>query len=203
MSERPRAPDSTVDVAIGRSEPPSADLARERVLLEAARDAIEAAVLGRAAKRSHEESLAALQQPGASFVTLRKADGSLRGCIGELEAQRPLIESIRYCAVGAALRDPRFPPVSPDELRELLLGISVLTPARLIAGPHEIEIGTHGVLIERGHHRGVLLPEVALEQAWDAETFLAYTCRKAGLAIDAWREPGTQIRVFTTVKIAE
>lgn len=174
-----------------------------RALLTAARDAIEAAVLGREERRAAEERAPALQRSGASFVTLRSADGSLRGCIGELEARRPLVESVRGCAVGAALRDPRFSPLEPGELPGLRVAISVLTPAEPASGPEAIEVGRHGLLIERGPYRGVLLPEVALEQGWDAATFLAHTCRKAGLPPDAWRDPGTRVSVFETVKLTE
>ncbi|MCZ7684837.1 MAG: AmmeMemoRadiSam system protein A [Sandaracinaceae bacterium] len=179
-------------------------LAREgRVLLRAARDAIEAAVTGRAERRAPEEQGATLLEPGASFVTLRGPDGALRGCIGELEARRSLVESVRGCAVGAALRDPRFPPVHASELAGLRVAISVLTPARPIDGPDDVEVGRHGLLVERGPYRGVLLPEVAAEQRWDAATFLAQTCRKAGLPADAWRDPETQLSAFETVKLAE
>lgn len=174
-----------------------------RTLLRAARDAIEAAVTGRAERRGDEEGSPELQLPGASFVTLRGPDGSLRGCIGELEARRPLVESVRGCAVGAALRDPRFAPVDAAELSGLRVGISVLTPAQPLSDPLAIEIGRHGLLIERGPYRGVLLPEVAIEQGWDAPTFLAHTCRKAGLPPDAWREPETRVSVFETVKLIE
>jgi AmmeMemoRadiSam system protein A len=172
-------------------------------LLRAARDAIEAAVIGRGEQRSHEEDAPALRRLGASFVTLRTRAGELRGCIGELEARRPLVESVRSCAIGAALRDPRFAPVRADELDALAIAISVLTPASVVRGPSDIEIGRHGILVERGLQRGVLLPEVATDQGWDAETFLGCTCRKAGLGADAWRDAATTIRVFETVKLAE
>lgn len=174
-----------------------------RALLRAARDAIEAAVLGRSERRGVEESAPALHRTGASFVTLRSADGALRGCIGELEPRRPLVDSVRGCAVSAALRDPRFAPVSPDELPGLRIGISVLTPTERVRGPEDVEIGRHGILIEQDFARGVLLPEVALEQGWDAETFVAHTCRKAGLTPDAWRDPRTAVHVFETVKLSD
>lgn len=172
-------------------------------LLFAARDAITAAVTGREPRHHPSEDARALRGPGAAFVTLRSPDGSLRGCIGELEARRPLVESVRACAESAALRDPRFHPVTEEELGGLHIGISVLTPSVPLRRPTDLEIGRHGLLIERDAHRGVLLPEVATEQRWDVETFLAATCRKAGLAADAWRQPGTRVWVFETIKIAE
>ncbi len=173
------------------------------MLLRAARDAIEAAVTGRPEHRTPEESAPALIEPGASFVTLRGPGGALRGCIGEIEPRRPLIESVRGCAVSAALRDPRFAPLAADELDGLSIAISVLTAPERVRGPEDVEVGRHGVLIERGAHRGVLLPEVAVEQRWDAVTFVAHTCHKAGLPADAWSDPTTRVSVFETVKLAE
>ncbi|HJL17285.1 MAG TPA: AmmeMemoRadiSam system protein A [Sandaracinaceae bacterium LLY-WYZ-13_1] len=170
-------------------------------LLAAARDAIEAVVRHRPPHPHPAEAGEAFQRDGAAFVTLRTPDGELRGCIGELEARRPLIESVRGCAVSAALRDPRFAPVRPDELAGLRIGLSLLTPARPVRGPEDVEVGRHGVIVERGPHRGVLLPEVGREQGWDAPTFVAATCRKAGLPMDAWRDPQTRVSVFETVKI--
>jgi AmmeMemoRadiSam system protein A len=172
-------------------------------LLRAARDAIEAAVHGRSERRASDEDTPALRRSGAAFVTLRLTNGELRGCIGELEARRPLVDSVRSCAIGAALRDPRFAPVSRAELDDLRIAISVLTPATPVQGPSEVEIGRHGVIVERGSLRGVLLPEVAPEQGWDAETFVAYTCKKAGLTPDAWREAATRLCVFETSKLLE
>ncbi|HEY8427449.1 MAG TPA: AmmeMemoRadiSam system protein A [Sandaracinaceae bacterium] len=174
-----------------------------RVLLAAARDAIEAAVLGRKERRAPEESSPALARHRASFVTLRRADGALRGCIGELEARRPLIDSVRGCAVSAALRDPRFSPVTAGELDGIVIAVSVLTPAVPVRGVEHVIVGRHGVVIERGARRGVLLPEVAVEQGWDAATFVAHTCRKAGLPADAWLDPETRVSVFETVKLTE
>ncbi len=174
-----------------------------RALLRAARDAIEAAVLRREERPGDEEDAPAMRALGAAFVTLRREDGELRGCIGELEARRPLVDSVRGCAASAALRDPRFSPMTPPELSGLRIGISVLTPAEPVQGPEDVEVGVHGVIVERGIRRGVLLPEVAVEQGWDAETFVSYCCRKAGLPPDAWRDPETTIEVFETVKLTD
>ena len=180
-----------------------ADVHRREALLSAARDAIEAAVLGRSPRPVVAEATPALLRHAASFVTLRKLDGALRGCIGELEAHRPLIDSVRACAVGAALRDPRFPPVTRDELEAVRIGISVLTAPEEVRAPAGIEVGRHGLLVQRGERRGVLLPEVAPEQGWDTDAFLAQTCRKAGLPAEAWRDLGTRVSVFETIKLAE
>lgn len=171
------------------------------ILRDAARDALEAAVLGRPPRPAEREGAPDLLASGAAFVTLRRKDGSLRGCIGELEARRPLIESVRANAIAAATRDPRFPPVTADEVADLCIAISVLTPPRQVADAHDVVVGRHGLLIRRGEQRGVLLPEVATDQGWDRETFLAATCRKAGLPTDAWRQPDTALMVFETIKL--
>lgn len=174
---------------------------REDVLRAAARDAIEAHVLGRPPSRSMLEEAPDLRGWAATFVTLRSADGTLRGCIGELDARRPLVESVRGNAVSAAVRDPRFSPVGPDELDGLQIALSVLTPPRIVGDASDVVVGRHGLIVERGPRRGVLLPEVAVDHGWDRETFLAATCRKAGLSLDAWRDPETRLAVFETVKV--
>lgn len=173
---------------------------RPEVLLAAARDAVEAAVVGRRPNTSLTEGAPFAQALGAAFVTLRSPDGSLRGCIGELSARRPLVESVRSCAISAATRDPRFPPVTRDEVEGLRIFISVLTPPRRLHDPSELEVGRHGVLIERGEHRGVFLPEVATDHGWSREELLAAVCQKARLPPDAWRDPEAVISVFETLK---
>lgn len=136
----------------------------------------------------------ALCQPCGAFVTLRKGK-NLRGCIGVTEANKPLYLTVRECAVWAALHDPRFPPVTKREVRDLSLEISVLSPLSDIA-PEDIEVGRHGLVISRGGLRGLLLPQVPAEWNWDREQFLEGTCRKAGLPRDAWRQ-GATIQAFT------
>src|SRR5262249_21657913 len=112
----------------------------------------------------------------------------LRGCIGHIEADRPLAHVVAQCAVSACSTDPRFPPVSVRELNEIDIELSLLGPLEAITSPDQIEIGRHGLVVERDRHRGLLLPQVATEWKWDAPTFLAQTCRKAGLAPDAWKQ---------------
>lgn len=175
---------------------------RPEVLLAAARDAIEAAVFGRPPNGTMLEGAPFAQAHGAAFVTLRCPDGSLRGCIGELVARRALVDSVRSCAVSAATRDSRFSPVTRDEIDGLRILISVLTPSWRLDDRTKLEVGRHGVLVERGDHRGVFLPEVATDHGWSREELLAAVCRKAGLPTDAWRDPDTEIRVFETLKYA-
>jgi AmmeMemoRadiSam system protein A len=141
-----------------------------------------------------------LERRGA-FVTLHKGR-SLRGCIGTFDASDPLLSTVQRMAIAAATSDPRFPPVTADELDDLHLEISVLSPLRRVRAD-EVEVGVHGVYITRGMFRGVLLPQVATEHGWDRETFLEHTCIKAGLSPDAWRDPETRIEVFNAEVFAE
>ena len=135
------------------------------------------------------------------FVTLHKRD-RLRGCIGVVEAFEPLGESIARCAANAALHDPRFSPVRLEELPELEVELSLLSPLEPIL--HEnIEIGKHGLLISQGPKRGLLLPQVAVEHKLGRDQFLDETCRKAGLSANAWQEPDTQILGFTCEVFSE
>jgi AmmeMemoRadiSam system protein A len=120
------------------------------------------------------------------FVSLHQA-GVLRGCIGRLDARDPLGLTVAEVAVSAATADPRFPPVSSRELEQLHIELSVLGPREPIFGPDDVEIGRHGLMVESGARRGVLLPQVATEWNWDAHRFVVETCRKAGLSADAWQ----------------
>lgn len=137
-----------------------------------------------------------LTERGA-FVTLKKK-GELRGCIGFIEPLFPLYEAVARAAIYAATEDPRFKPATEDELRELEIEISVLTPLQKIENPRLIQVGKHGLLIARGQNKGLLLPQVAIEQKWDRETFLSQACLKAGLPPDAWKK-GAEIYVFEAI----
>jgi AmmeMemoRadiSam system protein A len=122
-----------------------------------------------------------------AFVTLR-IRGELRGCIGYPEPELPLIEAVERCAASAAVSDPRFPPVSLSEWEQIDLEISVLGPIEPVGGIPEIEVGRHGLIVEFGRRRGLLLPQVAVEWQWNASEFAAQTCTKAGLPRDAWHK---------------
>ena len=135
------------------------------------------------------------------FVTLH-VRGRVRGCIGVVEPQETLGESIMRCAAGAALHDPRFSPLRTKELGDLLVEISLLSTPEPIR-PEEIEIGKHGLIVVCGAKRGLLLPQVATEHGLDPQRFLEETCRKAGLPPEVWREPGTQILGFTCEVFSE
>jgi len=168
-------------------------------LLELARAALEEAVrLGRVSQVA--EPAEALRTPCGAFVTLTRGR-HLRGCIGHIEALKPLHATVRECARAAALDDPRFDPVTPSELPFLQLEISILSPLLDVA-PQQVEVGRHGLLISRGSRRGLLLPQVAVEWNWDREKFLEETCLKAGLPADAWQH-GARIQAFTAEVLKE
>ena len=128
----------------------------------------------------------ALSAPGAAFVTLRSG-GRLRGCIGYTELHAPLYRTVQECIVAAATEDPRFSRVTAGETGGVRIEISVLTPL-LPVRPEDVQAGVHGLMIQKGPKRGLLLPQVAVEHGWDRETFLAQVCAKAGLPADAWKE---------------
>ncbi len=121
-----------------------------------------------------------------AFVTFKK-DGHLRGCIGSMVGDGPLYLTVARMARAAAFEDPRFPPVTAAEASALELDISVLGPLTRCPEPSLVRVGRHGLLVRQGYRSGVLLPQVPVEWGWDRETFLAQTCRKAGLPSDAWR----------------
>jgi AmmeMemoRadiSam system protein A len=129
------------------------------------------------------------------FVTLH-VRGRLQGCIGVTEAKEPLGEAIVRCAVSAALEDPRFAPMTPDQLAGLSIEISLLSALEPIS-PEAIEIGRHGVFIQLHAQRGLLLPQVAIEHQLTREQFLEETCRKAGLRREAWQDPEARLQGFT------
>jgi len=137
-----------------------------------------------------------LKEKSGAFVTLKK-DGRLRGCIGYIEAKKPLYKTIEEMAIAAAFNDPRFPPLMRDELERLTLEISVLTPLKIIKNISEIVVGVHGIYIEISNRSGLLLPQVAIEYKWDVWTFLEETCCKAGLSPDAWKDEDTKIYIFS------
>jgi AmmeMemoRadiSam system protein A len=163
------------------------DAGERKSLLEIARRAVEGYV--RDGKVPREDVGGKIAAPGAAFVTLTKR-GRLRGCIGYTDAVAPLFRVVQECAVAAATEDPRFPRVSPQELPDLHLEISVLTPLFPIR-PEEVEVGRHGLMVTQGRMRGLLLPQVPVEQGWDRETFLDQVCAKAGLPPSAWRHGAT------------
>ena len=143
-----------------------------------------------------------LLKPAAAFVTIYRR-GMLRGCIGHILADKPLYQVVCEMVVAAATVDPRFPRVLEAELPETTLEISVLSPFEITTDFSTICIGKHGLLVQCGEARGLLLPQVAVKQGWNADRFLQETCRKAQLPSDAYKDENTQVAVFTATVLTE
>ncbi len=165
------------------------------ILIKIARTAIECRLACRAVPEFEVDSDALLEKRGG-FVTLEKR-GQLRGCIGYIEARKPLYETVKEMALAAAFGDPRFPPLTAQEFKDVTVEISVLSPLKQIKDAKEIEVGVHGIYLMNGYCSGLLLPQVAVRCKWDRETFLKETCRKAGLPPDAWQDRKTKIYIFS------
>ena len=142
----------------------------------------------------------ALQEPRGVFVTLQSR-GSLRGCLGHIEADQPLVAATAMMAEAVASEDPRFHPVQPDELAGMAVEVSVLSPLFALAAA-DVVVGVHGLLIRRGRSAGLLLPQVATEHHLDRAAFLRALCQKANLPPDAWRTPGATLQAFTVQRFA-
>ncbi|MBN2206505.1 MAG: AmmeMemoRadiSam system protein B [Candidatus Aminicenantes bacterium] len=167
-------------------------------LLRLARTAVETSVrTGRAPDADVGADAPNLTAARGAFVTIKKR-GRLRGCIGFAEPVLPLATAVVRAAAAAATEDPRFPPVDESELGELEYELSVLTPARRIQNPKEVRVGTHGLIIAQGGRRGLLLPQVPVEQGWNRDRFLRQACLKAGLPETAW-QTGAEIYVFEAI----
>jgi AmmeMemoRadiSam system protein A len=167
----------------------------KRKLLQLARDTL-VQYLGEGRLPEFVTDSATLLEPCATFVTLRRrGSGELRGCRGECQARQPLVEAVMNMAIAAATDDSRFPPVTLDEVPDLEIEISALTPLRPIRA-EEVEVGRHGVMIIKGFSSGLLLPEVPVRYGWDHGEFLGWVCRKAGLPEDAWQAEDSQLLGF-------
>ena len=170
-------------------------------LLKVARAAVEAAATSAAPPEVETlASAAGLSLDGAltenrgAFVTLTR-HGHLRGCIGFIEGYKPLVQAVAENGRSAAVSDPRFPPLTPGELEDLNIEVSALTALVAVKSYEDIEVGKHGILLEKNGRQSVFLPQVATEQGWDLATTLTHLALKAGLDPDGWRE-GADFRVF-------
>jgi AmmeMemoRadiSam system protein B/AmmeMemoRadiSam system protein A len=171
-------------------------------LLALARRSVEAAVHDGKLAEFDQVETGPLSDPLGAFVTLNK-EGQLRGCIGYVVPMKPLQETVRDVAAYAAIRDRRFVPVSEEELSQLEYEVSVLSPLRRMTDMAQIEVGTHGLLIKQRDFEGLLLPQVAAERGWDRVTFLRQTCQKAGLPPDAWKDPESDVFMFSALVFGE
>lgn len=174
----------------------------QKRLLQLARDVIRSEASGKEFTVPAADNDAELSMPAAVFVTLHK-HGHLRGCIGTTQASGPLLRAVAYFAHAAAFEDPRFQEVRAEEVSELHIEISVLSPMQRISSPDEILPFVHGVTVRQGRHAGLFLPQV-WEQLPDKEQFMGYLCaEKAGLPFEAWKQPGIELQVFTVAAFEE
>jgi len=179
--------------------------AEKATLLRLARDTVEGYVRDRKTPDPRGGPYAitpALREHRGAFVTL-KAHGKLRGCIGYIRPIEPLYEAVQQNAINAATRDSRFRAVTSDELSTIQIEISVLTPPAPVSSYQDIIPGNHGILLKKGSHQAVFLPQVAPEQGWDLSETLRHLCLKAGLSGDDWKDPDAEFLVFTAEVIEE
>jgi AmmeMemoRadiSam system protein A len=171
---------------------------QKQTLLKVARDTVEA-VIRREPIENPQSDDPKLNAPCGCFVTL-KNHGRLRGCIGQFISESPLIELVAEMAKSSATGDPRFfaDPINAGELDQLDIEISVLSPLQRTDEPLSLRLGVDGIYIKKGGTSGCFLPQVATETGWSKKEFLSYCCaHKAGLAADAWRDPETEVYLFT------
>lgn len=175
---------------------------QKRRLLEIARKTIEEYITTGNIPEFEESDPGLLRQQGA-FVTLHK-NGQLRGCIGNIIGRGPLYKTVRDMAIASSTEDWRFSKVRPSELDDIEIEISVLSEPERVTDPNKIVMGKHGVIVKRGKRSGVFLPQVATETGWSREEFLSNLCaHKAGLEHDAWKDPRTELYVFTAEVFSE
>jgi len=173
---------------------------QKKYLLGLARETLTAKLATGAAVEPETNDPVLLAKRGA-FVTL-KVRGNLRGCVGYPLPVKPLAETVVEMAVAAATQDWRFTPLDEGELDDLEIEISVLTLPRPIHDVKDIVVGRHGIIVSKGHNKGLLLPQVPLEHHWDLETYLRHGCLKAGLAENEWKR-GAKIEVFEAQVFSE
>jgi AmmeMemoRadiSam system protein A len=172
----------------------------KKILLESARETITAKLTGR--EGLYAPVTKALEAKCGAFVTLHK-HGQLRGCIGNLVGVKPLYITIRGMALSSAFEDPRFMPLSQKELEEIDIEISVLSPMTQIKSIDDIKIGEHGIFIKNGFRTATFLPQVAVQQNWGIKELMENVCLKAGMGKDSWKEPDTEILVYSAIVFGE
>ena len=196
------SPQSMVDGPQKKEEKRMLSDAQRKRLLQIARESIVSFVKD-GKRKAFTEKDPVLNQPMGAFVTLHEA-GELRGCIGNMTGQGPLYQTVAGMAVEAATGDPRFRRLSPAEIDKIDIEISVLSPLQKVKSADEIQIPGHGVIVKSGFNSGVYLPQVATETGWSKEEFLTSLCaQKAGLRPDAWKDPATEIYIFTAEVFGE
>jgi len=178
----------------------------QKILLSQAREVIAAELERRKPAFTQIDDKSVLNTPCGAFVSLHMKNSSgrsLRGCIGRMTASLPLIETVRVMAKEAAFGDPRFPPLRKDELPNLHIEISALSPMIPCPDPRQVKVGVHGLYLIHNSRSGVLLPQVPVEQGWDLDQYLEYICIKAGLPPGSYNAPGAQFLTFTAIVFGE
>ncbi|MDR0501742.1 MAG: AmmeMemoRadiSam system protein A [Treponema sp.] len=180
----------------------------QKILLSQARESITSELEGRKPVSLESGSEASsLNKPCGAFVSLHitnsAGEKNLRGCIGRMSANLPLIETVRLMAREAAFGDPRFPPLKQQELERCHIEISALSPMSPCPDPRQVKVGIHGLYIIRSGRSGVLLPQVPVEQGWNLDQYLDYICVKAGLPSGSYDAPDAQLFTFTAVVFGE
>lgn len=171
---------------------------QKQTLLKVAHDTVEALIRRKQPRRIKSDD-PELNRPCGCFVTL-KNKGRLRGCIGQFTSECPLIDLVAQMATASATSDPRFfgDRITVRELDKLDIEISVLSPLKKTNDPLSLRLGVDGIYIKKGRASGCFLPQVATETGWSKEEFLSYCCaHKAGLAADAWKDPDTEVYLFS------
>ncbi|MFP4604316.1 MAG: AmmeMemoRadiSam system protein A [Bacteroidales bacterium] len=176
----------------------------KKELLKIARETLESYIReGKKPEIEESRLTEILKEKTGAFVTLSKK-GNLRGCIGHFEANKPLYQIVQEMAVAASTQDIRFSPVEEDELDEIEIEISVLTPMEKVSSADEIELGKHGVYIKNGPNAGTFLPQVAESTGWSKEEFLGHLARdKAGLSWEAWKNKDTELYTYEAIVLEE
>jgi AmmeMemoRadiSam system protein A len=178
------------------------DAKSRQALLAVAHDALQTYFINEQKEPPDTKLYPDLGKKSGAFVSLY-VEGELRGCVGHITADRPLIEIVRQMAISAATQDFRFPSITPEELSRVTIEISVISEMQPMQDVHSIQIGVHGLFIKSGAMQGLLLPQVASRYEWSAEDFLAQTCRKAQLPEDAHTWDETEVSTFTAEIIKE
>jgi len=187
---------------MARAQENELNAGQQKELLGIARNTLENHLSGKkVSDRVPEDPV--LKENRGVFVTLHR-DGALRGCIGSIMPEEPLYLGVRRRAIDAAVHDPRFRPMTVEELGKVDIEISVLSVPRRAVSADEIVMGKHGVIVKRGFQGGVFLPQVATETGWSKEQFLSELCsQKAGLPPDAWKDPSTELLIFSAQVFGE
>jgi len=178
----------------------------QKLLLAQAREVITAELEKRKPSFTQIDEQSTLNMPCGAFVSLHMQKGqnrSLRGCIGRMTANLPLIETVRIMAKEAAFNDPRFPPLKTEELSDLHIEISALSPMTICPDPQKVEVGVHGLYLNHSGRTGVLLPQVPVEQKWSRQEYLDYICIKAGLPPGSYQSPKATLYTFTAIVFGE